>query len=193
MSTVVSARYRDNFFIAIADEADCPMHETASLLSELLCMPVKAVGRSPRARFLETILSFDSRGVRCTLGFRTDSDRQGESGDVESWPPRFDPRARMLLPALIVGLVSKLRFYSAPGVRGFTATVRRIYQFIKARGYPKRWWLRPLAVAFLRVGVAFPCLPHLLRTVLAAPPKPRRCLGGSIQMRANSSKFAREV
>ena len=80
----------------------------------------------------------------------------------------------MLVPALVMGLVSKLRFYSAPGIGGFTGTVRRIYQFVKARNYPKRWWLRPLAVAFVRVGVAVPCLPPLLRTVLS-PLTTRSC------------------
>ena len=103
------------------------MNETAAQLSELLCMPVKSVGRSAHARFLETFLEFRADGARCILGFRTDTDRQGESGDVQSWPPSFDPRTRMLLPALLMGLVSKLRFYTAPGIGGFTATVRRIF------------------------------------------------------------------
>ena len=62
----------------------------------------------------------------------------------------------MLLEALLMGLVSKLRFYTAPGIGGFTATVRRSFQFLKARKYPKRWWFRPLAVALVRVGVAVP-------------------------------------
>ena len=146
----------------------------AAELSGLLCMPVKTVGRASHARFLETFLSFGANGVRCTIGFRTDSDRQGESGDVQSWPPPFDPRARMLLPGLVMGLVSKLRFYTATGIGGFTATVRRIFHFLKAREYPKRWWLRPLAVALVRVGVAVPCLPQLLRTVLSSPPTQRR-------------------
>ena len=165
----ITARYRDNFFVATAtaNANSIAMDETAALLSDLLCMPVKSVGRASHARFLETFLSFNTDGARCTLGFRTDSDRQGESGDVGSWPPSFDPRAKMLLPALVMGLVSKLRFYSAPGIGGFTATVRRIYRFLKARGYPKRWWIRPLAVAFVRTGVPVPCLPRLLRRILS--------------------------
>ena len=164
----LTARYRDNFFAAVTSTADCHMEQTASSLTKLLSMPVKPVGRSNLARFLETTLAFDgNKGVRCTLAFRTDPDRQGESRDVQSWPPPFDPRAKMLLPGLVMGLASKLRFYSAPGVGGFTATVRRIYQFLKARGYPKRWWLRPLAVALVRVGVALPCLPPLLRKALS--------------------------
>ena len=152
---------------ATANANSIAMDETAALLSDLLCMPVKSVGRASHARFLETFLSFNTDGARCTLGFRTDSDRQGESGDVGSWPPSFDPRAKMLLPALVMGLVSKLRFYSVPGIGGFTATVRRIYRFLKARGYPKRWWIRPLAVAFVRTGVPVPCLPRLLRRILS--------------------------
>ena len=169
----ISSRYRDNFFAAITSDVALPMNETAAELSALLCMPVKPVGQAPCARFLETFLFFSANGVRCTLGFRTDPDRQGESGDVQSWPPTFDPRARMLLPGLLMGIVSKLRFYAAPGIGGFTATVRRIYRFVKARGYPKRWWLRPLAIAFVRVGVAAPCLPQPLRVALSWQPKSR--------------------
>ena len=116
------------------------MEETANSLSNMLCMPVKPVGRARKARFLETHLRFTAgKSVRCTLAFRTDTDRQGESGDVESWPPPFDPRARMLLPGLLMGMASKIRFYCGPNIGGFTATVRRIYQFLKARKYPKRW------------------------------------------------------
>ena len=150
LSNTLSARYRDNFFLAISSGNECPMNETAAQLSHLLSMPVKPVGSASRARFLETFISFDGNSTRCTLGFRTDSDRQGESGDVDSWPPTFDPRTKMLLPALIMGVVSKLRFYAAPEVGGFTATIRRIYRFLKARGYPTRWWLRPLAIACTR-------------------------------------------
>ena len=47
----ITARYRDNFFVAIPNSADCNMNETAAQLSELLCMPVKSVGRSAHARF----------------------------------------------------------------------------------------------------------------------------------------------
>ena len=163
----ITARYRDNFFAAVNSDAMLAMDETAAQLSDLLCMPVKSVGQAAHARFLETFISFRADGVCCTLGFRTDADRQGESGDVESWPPPFDPRVRLLLPGLLMGIVSKLRFYTAPGIGGFTSTVRRIYQFIKNRGYPKRWWLRPLAVACVRVGVAPPCLPRPLRVALS--------------------------
>ena len=167
-SSVLTARYRDNYFAIVSHSSQCPMQETADVLSQLLRMPVKPVGRASTARFLETRLSFASTGAaHCVLAFRTDADRQGESNDVVAWPPSFDPRARMLVPGMIMGLVSKLRFYSTKGVGGFTATVRRIYQFVKGRGYPRRWWLRPLAVALLRVGVAPACLPRILRTVLS--------------------------
>ena len=77
-----------------------------------------------------------------------------------------------------MGVVSKLRFYTAPEVGGFTATIRRIYQFLKARGYPTRWWLRPLAIAFVRVGVAVPCLPRLLRFALSWPSERARRQNG---------------
>ena len=166
-SSVLTARYRDNYFAVVSDPSLCPMQETADALSQLLCMPVKPVGRASSARFLETRLSFVSGTARCTLAFRTDLDRQGESKDVVAWPPSFDPRTRMLIGGMIMGLVSKLRFYSANGISGFTATVRRIYQFLKDRGYAKRWWLRPLAVALVRVGVPPACLPRMLRMVLS--------------------------
>ena len=163
----ITARYRDNYFSALTNDAVFPMDDTAAQLSTLLCMPVKPVSQASCARFLETFLSFDAESVCCTLGFRTDADRQGESGDVQSWPPPFDPRVRAILPGLLMGTVSKLRFYTAPGIGGFTATVRRIYQFVKACRYPRRWWLRPLAIAFVRIGVAVPCLPRMLRLALS--------------------------
>ena len=139
------------------------MESTAKSLLKLLCKPVKPVGRAFKARFLETQIAFDGNKTRCVLAFRTDPDRQGESKDVTSWPTCFDPRARMLIPGLVMGLVSKLRFYSASGVAGYTATVRKMYQFMKSLSYPKRWWLRLLAVALVRVGAPIVCLPALLR------------------------------
>ena len=53
-----------------------------------------------------------------------------------SWPQPDDPRTRMLLGALISGLAAKVRFYCRPGVSGFTATIRRMCQFVGATGYP---------------------------------------------------------
>ena len=170
LKSVSTARYRDNFFAVFNAGSNYSMPEIADCLTELLCMPVKPVGSSTSARFLETRLSFATgQKPKCLLAFRTDADRQGESGDVDSWPLAFDPRAKMLIPGLIMGLVSKLRFYTTPKVGGFTATVRCIYQFMKARRYPTRWWLRPLAVALVRVGVAVPCMPPLLRKALSWP------------------------
>ena len=167
LSSALSARYRDNFFVALANNTDCPSESTADALSELLCMPVKFVGRASEARFLETRISFDGGKPRCVLAFRVDQDRQGESKDVTSWPTPFDPRARMLIPGLVMGLASKIRFYCVSGVAGYTATIRRMYSFLKSRSYPKRWWLRPFAVALVRVGAPIVCLPPLLRSAIS--------------------------
>ena len=155
LKSVSTARYRDNFFAVFNAGSNYSMPKIADCLTELLCMPVKPVGSSTSARFLETRLSFATgQKPKCLLAFRTDADRQGESGDVDSWPLAFDPRAKMFIPGLIMGLVSEPRFYTTSKVGGFTATVRSIYQFMKARRYPTRWWLRPLAVALVRIGVA---------------------------------------
>ena len=107
--------------------------------------------------------------VRGVLAFRTDADRQGESGDVTSWPMPDDPRTPLLLPGLLAGLAAKLRFYSATNVSGYTATVRRMYAFVRQRGHPRRLWMRPFAVALLRCGVPMLCMPKLLRKVSKLP------------------------
>ena len=49
---------------------------------------------------------------------------------------------------------------------GYAATVRGMYNFVKAKNYPLRRWLRPLALAFLRVGVRPSLLPDALKRVL---------------------------
>ena len=103
------------------------------------------------------------------LAFRTDADRQGESGDVESWPHRDDPRLPSVLPGLLTGLAAKLRFYTAPGVRGYAATVRAMVQFVRRKNYPSKSWLRPFALALLRVGARYAVLPRALRRVLLPP------------------------
>ena len=109
--------------------------DAASALTELLSMPVKFVACDSTMRCLEMRLSFNEAGTpHCTLAFRTDPDRQGESSDVVSWPQPDDPRTRMLLGALISGLAAKVRFYCRPGVSGFTATIRRMCQFVAAAG-----------------------------------------------------------
>ena len=118
-------------------------------------------------RCLELRLSFaPGLPVRCLLAFRTDANRQGESGDVEAWPCREDPRIRMVLPGLLMGLAAKLRFYSSPALGGYTATIRAMYSFIKRKLYPSDWWLRPFALALLRVGALPACLPPPLRGAL---------------------------
>ena len=121
-------------------------------------------------RFLELRISFPVGGaVRSVLAFRTDADRQGESGDVQSWPDADDdPRLPMVLPGLLIGLATKLRFYSAPGVTGYGATVRAMVRFVKAKHYPPGAWLRPFALALLRVGVRPVLLPPALRKVLGS-------------------------
>ena len=65
----------------------------------------------------------------------------------------------MILQGLLMGLASKLRFYTGDGLGGYTATIRRMYQFVKAKRYPCSWWVRPLTLALVRVGAALPCLP----------------------------------
>ena len=132
-------------------------------------MPVKPVSVDKTIRCLETRLSFAlDMQVRCVLAFRTDADRQGESGDVTSCPMPDAPRSPLLLPGLLAGLAAKLRFYAAENVSGYTATVRRMYAFVRQRGYPRKLWMRPLAVALLRCGVPVPCMPKLLRKVVKA-------------------------
>ena len=78
---------------------------------------------------------------RVVVAFRTDPDRQGESGDVDSWPPRGDPRVRLVLGSLLEGLAAKLRLYWVEGIGGFTAAVRAAYIFVKQRRYPRKWWV----------------------------------------------------
>ena len=67
------------------------------------------------------------------LAFTTDDDRQGESWGVCSWPLPDKPRARSLLPALLAGLTAEIRFYTVPGVAGYTETVRKMYAVLPAR------------------------------------------------------------
>ena len=76
----------------------------------------------------------------------------------------------MLLQALLAGLVAKLRFYTLSGIAGYTATIRGMYKFVKAKNYPKCWWLRPMTYVFLRAGVPVQCLPRQLRAVLPTQP-----------------------
>ena len=167
LEATMTMRYRDNFFVAMNRPPSFAADNVAESLSALLSMPVKTVSCSSCMRCLELRLAFDhANQVRCTLAFRTDADRQGESSDVQSWPQPDDPRTRMLLGSLLCGLAAKVRFYCHPGVAGFTATLRAMCRFISERGYPQHWWVYGFAVALLRNGVPIGCLPRQLRRKL---------------------------
>jgi hypothetical protein len=167
LAGLLSCRYRDNFFVAVASADCCPMEDTAKALTALLSMPVKPVSRSAVMRCLEVRISLEPRTApKSVLAFRTDADRQGESGDIESWPHRDDPRLPMILSGLLTGLAAKLRFYTAPGVRGYAATIREMFRFVQRKNYPTSSWLRPFALALLRVGARPEVLPRVLRRVL---------------------------
>ena len=85
LEATMTMRYRDNFFVALNLPAAFQVDTVAENLSGLLSMPVKAISCSSCMRCLELRLAFGhARSVRCTLAFRTDADRQGESGDVQS-------------------------------------------------------------------------------------------------------------
>ena len=113
-----AARYRDNFFVAEPEERTAADREwTAAELSELLLMPVVFERAGRVARCLELRLDWKSDvAVKATLAYRTDADRQGESGNVRIWPEWQDPRAPALLRGLLAGLASKLLRYSDPGM-----------------------------------------------------------------------------
>jgi hypothetical protein len=165
LADLPTSRYRDNYFVALtAGAAALNYQSVAAELTNLLAMPVKFEQAGTEVRCLELRLRFQpGRAVHVTVAFRTDPDRQGEAGNVTSWPGRFDPRTPRVLPGLLAGLAAKLRHYRAPGAGGFTADIRRAVQFIKAKGYPSRWWVRRFGLALLRQGVPHACLPHLLR------------------------------
>ena len=167
LEATISMRYRDNFFVGMQGDHIIEMNAAACELSELLAMPIKPEGVGKTIRCLELRLTFsDNDTTRCTLAFRTDDDRQGESWDVSSWPLPDEPRTRLLLPALLAGLAAKMRFYTSPGVAGYTETVRKMYAFLRGRGYPRSWWMRGFALALTRCGVPIGCLPRPLRTAM---------------------------
>ena len=160
-----TARYRDNFFVAFAAlPSPSENAHLAEVLSAQLGMPVKWVSSGSSFRCLELRVNV-SAGVapRVVVAFRTRPRPPGESQDVTSWPPRSDPRVRLVLDSLLQGLASKLRLYRVPGTGGFTAAIRQALAFLRKRCYPKRWWVRPFALALLRNGVPIGCLPRLLR------------------------------
>jgi hypothetical protein len=158
-----TARYRDNFFVACpGSRLSAVLEGGATVLSDLLNMPVKLEGSSRDRRMLEVVVAVGPP-VRCSLAFRDDADRQGESGDVTSWPCRADPRTPQLMHSLLSGLAAKIRLYHTAGVGGFTSSWRKAYAFVRRRGYPSKRWRRPLAMAALRQGAALHALPRPLR------------------------------
>ena len=82
----VTSRYRDTFFVVVKEErASADRERTAVELSALLMMPVKFERAGREARCLELRLCWaDSCRVKAVLAYRTDADRQGESGDVRT-------------------------------------------------------------------------------------------------------------
>ena len=168
LSGLPTARYRDNFFMAVREERSAAERErTAGELTELLVMPVGFERAGRVARCLELRLEWTSeRPVKAVLAYRTDSDRQGESGDVRTWPEWRDPRTPALLRGLLAGLASKVVNYSVPGVGGLPASIRQAVSFLRDRGYPSKRWLRPLGCELLRHGAPMGCLPACLRRTI---------------------------
>jgi hypothetical protein len=167
---LVTARYRDNFFVGLTAEAvaRADYQTMAAELSGLPAMPVKFEQVGSEIRCLELRLLFRlGLPVHVTVAFRTDLDRQGEANNVIAWPGRWDPRTPRVLPGLLAGLAAKLRQYRAPGTGGFTAAIRRAVSFVKDKGYPCRWWVRRFALALLRQGVPLGCMPQLLREAVS--------------------------
>ena len=164
----VTARYRDNLFVCTASPwSQEQIMELCPVLSDILEMPVKFEDAGSVKRFLELrITLLPNCPVKAVLAFGTDNDRQGESNDVESWPPWADPRTRTLLNGLLLGLASKLVQYHVDGVAGLPASIRGAVQFLRGRGYPTRAWLRPFALALLHRGVPAMILPKCLRKIV---------------------------
>ena len=163
-----TSRYRDNLFVCTASPwSDEEILELCPILSDIYEMPVKFEGSGRVKRFLEMRISLvPNHPVKALLAFRTDQDRQGESNDVESWPPWADPRTRTLLKGLLLGLASKLVQYNVDGIAGFPASIRGAVQFLRGRRYPTRTWLRPFALALLHKGVQLNILPKCLRKTI---------------------------
>lgn len=166
LQAVPTARYRDNFFVVWpVGRTRSGGAELAGELTTLLGMPVKWEGEAEQRRILELHVDV-TNGVRCTLGFRTDADRQGEAKDTTCWPSRNDPRSRKLCGAILLGLASKIRVYHDSAATGYTATWRKVVQFVKEKKYPARWWRRRLALAAVRNGARAINLPKCLRQAL---------------------------
>ncbi len=90
--------------------SDAECDALADVLTAMLGMPIKWVQRDRTIRVLELRVTVGPGRPRVVVAFRTDSDRQGESGDVTSWPPPpGDPRVPLVLRSLLEGLAAKLR------------------------------------------------------------------------------------
>ena len=162
-----SCRYRDNFFFCTTTNADnIQTVELERRLSDYYSMPVKFEGAGKTRRCLELLVTADVP-VKCLLGFRTDPERQGESGDVTAWPSVRDPRAKTSCRGMVQGVAAKIAQYFTEDVKGLPATIRRTVQFIKKTRYPSKWWLRTLVLALLRRGIPLGILPKSLRKVVA--------------------------
>ena len=90
---MLTARYRDNFFVAVPHPWAADQRAVAAdELSELLQMPVVPERGGDEARCLELRIKWVSKAnaklgeksgtVKVVLAYRTDADRQGESGDL---------------------------------------------------------------------------------------------------------------
>ena len=169
-----TTRYRDNFFVVLKEEpTEAQRDATAAALSLLLAMPVVFERGGRVARCLELRISWGcAEKVKAVLAYRTDPDRQGESRDVRTWPEWQDPRTRSVLHGLLAGLASKLVTYSHDNVGGFPASLRQALQFLRARKYPTKAWLRPFALQLARLGVPLVALPRALRRTLVTVETP---------------------
>ena len=163
-----STRYRDNFFVVLQIEpTEAQRRATAEALSALLLMPVVFERGGRVARCLELRISWiDAAKVKATLAYRTDADRQGESQDVRTWPEWKDPRTSTVLHGLLAGLAAKLVTYSHDSIGGLPASLRQALQFLRARKYPPKAWMRPFALQLSLRGVPYTALPRALRKVL---------------------------
>ena len=116
LASFPTARYRDNYFVALPASAEALNYMSVAELTQLRAMPVKFDQAGSEIRCLKLRLRFcEGMPVNVTVAFRTDPDRQGEAGNVTAWPGRFDPRTPRVLPGLLAGLAAKLRHYRAPG------------------------------------------------------------------------------
>ena len=117
-------------------------------------MPVKFERAGREARYLELRLCWaDGCRVKAVLAYRTDADRQGESGDVRTWPEWSDPRIPALLRGLLAGLAAKLVGYADEAVGGLPASVRQAVRFLWGRRYPTKKWLWLFSCELLREWV----------------------------------------